>query len=413
MAEKKTKIDLKQRLGKGQPAPGPNGSISSTNPGLPRDPGATNPGVPAPVSSPIVGSNDVRPPAAVAGAPVGGGIPAPVLPPPTAAPSGGLPAPPFGSPGAFAKAPEVANPFAKNEPKRPQRPQDIKIEVGAEAVEAARAMRKFIAVAGVGGALAGILIGSVIGSGYSTSKRESSALEGAAMLAQDVDAANAKVDQLSAKIGEAVKEMEARKFPENFVKDLGGISVPFDGSKLVGRGVGNYDRRTLTLLFQYVADVQALNSRKEALQGLFGSQKQAIKAALEQGEKPQLNYTILVTKSPKGPVASLAPLTTPFAVNSDWPKSLSMNNLVTREKQDILRYEAGDVFSTAEKRVGIPLESQSVAAAFPNDVSSRVLSELFKTRQLLVGSTGEGETNAGVIKNGKELAKSLREMGKK
>ncbi|HEU4407592.1 MAG TPA: hypothetical protein VFS43_20165 [Polyangiaceae bacterium] len=379
-----------------------------------RDPGATSPGVlPAPV---LPGSNDIRPPV---------GIPAPVLP--TTSIGGGVPAPPFvpppvgsgpadaANPFDAAKPFEQPNPFATGETRRPARPQEIKIEVGAEAVEAAKAMRKFIAYAGAGGAVIGILIGTVVGQGYANSKRESNAIEGAGMLAQDVEASNAKIDQLNAKIGEAVKEMKARKFPENFVKDLGGISVPFDGGKLVGRGVGSYDRRTLNLLFQYVADVQALNTRKEALQGLFGGQKQAIKNALEQGEKPQIGYTILVTKSQKGPVASIAPLGAPFALGADWPKSLSMNNLVTREKQDIARYEAGDFFSTQEKRVGIPVEPESVAAAFPNDISARVLSELAKTSQLLNGEPGGdgGEASAGVIKNGKELAKALREMGKK
>jgi hypothetical protein len=414
MAEKKTKIDLKQRLAKGQPAPSPNGPISPATPGLARDPGATNPGiVPAPAAG-LPGSNDIRPP---------GGIPAPVLP--TTSIAGGVPAPPFApatpttsaadsaNPFEVAKPFEKPNPFATGETRRPVR-QEIRVEVGAEAVEAVKAMRKFITVAGVLGALAGLLIGAGVGQGYANSKRESNALEGAVMLAQDVDAANAKIDQLNAKIGEAVKELKGRKFPENFVKDLGGISVPFDGGKLVGRGVGSYDRRTLNLLFQYVADVQALNSRKEALQGLFGGQKQAIKTALEQGEKPQIGYTILVTRSSKGPVASLAPLGAPFAVSGDWPKTLSMNNLVTRERQDINRYEAGDFYSTAEKRAGIPLEPESVAAAFPNDISARVLSELAKTAQLLNGEPGgEGESSAGVIKNGKELSKALREMGKK
>jgi hypothetical protein len=414
MAEKKTKIDLKQRLAKGQPGPSPNGPSPMT-PGYGRDPGATSPGVvPAPV---LPGSNDIRPPV---------GIPAPVLP--TTSIAGGVPAPPFvpAPPGAppsadpsnpfdVAKPFEQPNPFATGETRRPARPQEIKIEVGAEAVEAAKAMRKFIAVAGAAGAVAGILIGAGLGQGYANSKRESNAIEGAVMLAQEVDAANAKVDQLNAKIGEAVKEMKARKFPENFVKDLGGISVPFDGSKLVGRGVGSYDRRTLNLLFQYVADVQALTSRKEALQGLFGSQKQAIKSALEQGEKPQIGHTVLIIRSAKGPVASLAPLSQPFALGGDWPKALSMNNLVTREKQDIARYETGDIYSTADRRFGIPVEPESVAAAFPNDISARVLSELAKTSQLLNGEPGGdgGEASAGVIKNGKELSKALREMGKK
>ncbi|HEU4534768.1 MAG TPA: hypothetical protein VFS00_11645, partial [Polyangiaceae bacterium] len=296
MAEKKTKIDLKQRLAKGQPAPGGNGPISSTDPGLVgRDPGATNPGVPAPSPS----QNDIRPPVV--------GIPVPVLPPTAKTSGGGVPVPPFAPTPSAAEAGVgvgtspfgTKNPFATKpapEPVRPQRPQDIKIEVGAEAVEATKAMRKFIGVAGAGGVVVGILLGWVIGSGREVSKREANVIKGAGLLAQDVDAANAKIEALNAKLAEAAKELEAKRFPENFVKDLGGITVPFDGGKLVGSGVGSYKARTANLAFQYVADVQALNARKESLQGLFGSQKATIKAALEQRDKPQVGYTMLVFK---------------------------------------------------------------------------------------------------------------------
>jgi hypothetical protein len=417
MAEKKTKIDLKQRLAKGQPAPGANGPISSTDPGLVgRDPGSTSPGVPAPSpSAPVL--NDIRPPVV--------GIPAPVLPATAKTNSGGgVPVPPFAPTpsvdpaivGSSTNPFGTKNPFATApppEPKRPQRPQDIKIEVGAEAVEATKAMRKFIAVSGVAGVLVGVLLGMVIGGGRETSKREASVIKGASLLAQDVDVANGKIEALNAKLAEAAKEMDAKRFPENLVKDLGGISVPFDSGKLIGSGVGSYKLRTANLLFQYVADVQALTARKGALQGLFGSQKVAIKTALEQRDKPQIGHTMLVFRSPKGPVASVAPLGSTFPLNNDWPKALSINNLVTREKQEIARYEAGDFYSTQERRVGIPIEPESINAAFPNDISSRVVSELIKTRQLLNGTPGgDDETSAGLIKNGKELAKALREVGK-
>ena len=393
--EKKPKIDLKARLGNKAAAAVPHAAHGSVPPPA---------GMPAPVVAP--------PPAAFAG-----GIPAPVVAPVSVPPpGGGIPVPPFAT---SPRGHEPPNPFApppqRVAPPPPPRPQDIKVEVGAEAVEAAKQMKKFIVVAGVAGSLAGMLIGYVVGQGSANSKREGQAISGAADLSKDVKASNEKIKALSDKIGEAVKSLKERKFPESFAQELAGLAIPFDGDKLVGRSIGAYDSTTLNGLFQYTADVQALNARKDALKGLFIGQKQKIKDALEAGSKPQIGYTLLVIKGPKGPVGSLAPIQEPFALDADWPKTFKMTNLVSREVQEVSRYDSGDVLSSREKRVGIPIEPQSLGAAFPNDVSNRILSELSKTAELLNGveGTGDEETRPGLLKTGTKLVESLNKIASK
>lgn len=392
--EKKPKIDLKARLGKTMVA------------GAGAAPGATpTPGVvPPPVGS-------VPPPA----------IPAPVIPapvtsrtsvPPPAVASGGIPVPPFAQPAANPFAPKAA-PAA---PAPPPRAAEIKVEVGTEAVEAAKKNRKFIGIAGVVGALLGVAIGWQFGAGSERGAREKFTISKAGDLAKEVETANVKIKELATKIKAASDSMRTKKFPETFAAELGALNIPFDAANLAGKGVGGYDAKTLDMLFQYTSDVQALNTRKDALKSLFSGQKKAIQETLESGEKPQLRYTLLVINGPKGPVGSLAPIADPFALGGDWPKEYKMQNLISKEVQTVSRYDKGEPFSTKDKRIGIPIEPDSLSAAFPNDISGRVLSELAKTAQVLNGvqaATPDDEEKAGLIKNGDLLVESLKKISAK
>jgi hypothetical protein len=399
--EKKPKIDLKARLANKTAAAQPAATGSVPPPA----------GIPAPV---------VAPPAAATS---GGGIPAPVVAPvaapPATASGGGIPVPPFATP---ARGGQPPNPFAPPPaapapPPPPPRPQDIKIEIGAEAVEAAKQMKKFIVVAGVAGSLAGMAIGYVVGQGSANSKRETQAISGAAELSKDVTKANEKIKALNDKIGEAVKTLaKDHKFPDTFAKELGDLDVPFDGDKLVGRSVGAYDSATLNALFSYTSDVQALNARRDALKSLFIGSRKRIEEALEAGQKPTIAYTLLVIPGPKGPVGSLAPVQDAFPIDqAEWPKTFKMTNLVSKEVQEVTRYTSGDILSTRDKRIGIPIEPQSLGAAFPNDISTRILSELAKTGELLQGVEGQGEdeTRPGLLKTGAKLVESLNKIAAK
>lgn len=394
--EKKPKIDLKARLGKtmvgvGAPPPPAGGVVPPPAPGsVPPPAGAT----PLPAPTPAASGGRVS------------------VPPPAASP--GIPAPPFAQPRASAP---IDNPFAPKPaaaaPAPPPKPAEIKLEVGAEAAEAAKAKNKLIVLAGVAGVVGGVLIGSLIGKGMQVKSDDQSARDGAGLLAKDVEASNAKIKELAEKIKTAGESIKAKKFPDNFATELGGLNIPFDGEKLSGRGIGKYDSKTLTALFQYTADVSALNARKDALKSLFTSQKAAIVSQLESAETPKVGYTIIITKAEKGPVASLAPIKDPFKLQGDWPKEFTMQNLVSRQEQKVNRFETGEPFSTKDKQFGVPLEPMSVGAAFPNDVSSRIQSEIAKTVQLLAGvqaATPDDEDKPGLIKNGEALVAGLKKI---
>lgn len=393
--EKKPKIDLKARLGKNMVGAG----------------GAA--GTPAPVVPPAAGS--VPPPAIPAPAAAAPAAPAASggrasIPPPAMSP--GIPVPPF------AAAAPIDNPFAPKAPAPPPapppKPAEIKVEVGAEAVEAAKKSRKFIGVAGAVGVVLGIGIGWSFGGNAERGRREVVSIQGAADLVKDVEASNAKVKDLAAKIKAAGDSMKQKKFPETFVTELGALNIPFDGDKLQGKGIGGFDAKTLNLVFQYTTDVAALNSRKDALKSLFSGQKKAIQDVLE--EKPVMKYSVIITKGPKGAAASLVPISEPFLLSGDWPKDFKAQDLVNRQVLSLTRYDSGEPFSTQQKQLGIPLEPVSTGAAFPNDISTRVLSELSKTATILNGvkaSSPDEEDQAGVIRNGELLVEALKKIAAK
>jgi hypothetical protein len=391
MAEpKKTKIDLKTRLG--NKGAGASGRISAPPGGIPA-PVITGPAIPTP----------------------GAAVP----PPPLA--SGGIPVPPFAQPSAPVAPPKPTGPTVdpndpyatvKGTPEMIRAP-EIKIDTSDAAHEAAKGMRKFIAIAGVAAAVVGFVIGNVYGTGSESSRREKIAIAGAGVLSKDVETANVKVKELAEKITGVVASLKEKKFPENFATELGALNIPFDGDKLGGKGIGSYDGPTLKLLLAYTSDIEALNDRKDALKNLFSNQKTKITQALQSNEKPLIGFTLLVIKTPKGnAVGSLAPITEPFGLDADWPKEFKMKNTASGEVQTVTRYESADPTSTKDKRFGIPVEPSSLSAAFPNDITGKILGEVIKTGELLNGTGGE-DGSPGLLKNGEALVASLKKIAAK
>jgi hypothetical protein len=233
------------------------------------------------------------------------------------------------------------------------------------------------------------------------------------MLSKDVETANVKVKELADKITAVVASLKEKKFPETFATELGALNIPFDGDKLGGKGIGSYDGPTLKLLLAYTSDIEALNDRKDALKNLFSGQKTKIVQALQSNEKPLIGYTLLVIKTPKGnAVGSLAPITEPFGLDSDWPKEFKMKNTASGEVQTVTRYESSDPTSTKDKRFGIPVEPSSLSAAFPNDITGKILGEVIKTGELLNGTGGE-DGSPGLLKNGEALVVALKKIAAK
>ena len=396
--EKKPKIDLKARLGKGAAAGG-----------------GTPVGVPAATSSlssmppPQIGS--VAPPAI-------GSIPPPqVAAVPRGMPTvpGGVPAPPFG--GAAAAPQESTDAFGARvaAPVRAA-PTTFKIELDAETVAAAQKGGKRATILSAITLLLGLAVGFAWGGSSANNKGANAALQGASELITEIDQSQAKVKEMSDKIGAAVKSLKEKKFPASFANDLGGLSIPFGPDKLAGRSIGRFDPRTLSMLFSYASDVDALNTRKDALKNLFSAQKKAIEDALGAGTNPKVAWTVFIQKSPAhGPVGFIAAMNPAEAFaykEAKWPESFKISN--GRELVQTDRYQGKDVISTDKKIVAVPLDPDSVSASFPTDVLGRITGELAKTDDIMSGSGAPGsDDEQGILKKGEQLLIALRKIGAK
>ena len=394
--EKKPKIDLKARLGKGAAGGGtPAGAPTTSSYGS--------------MPPPQVGS--VAPPA------IGS------IPPPQAggghrgiAPGGGVPAPPFGG---HATA-ETTNEFGQRVAASVRSaPTTFKIELDAETVAAAQKGGKRATILSAITLIIGLAVGFAWGGSSANNKGAMSALQGAQELVTEIDQSQGKIKEIADKIGGAVKGMKEKKFPASLANDLGGLSIPFGPDKLAGRSIGRFDPRTLSMLFSYASDVDSLNSRKDALKNLFTGQKKAIEDALGAGTNPKVSWTVFIQKSPAhGPVGVIAGInpTDAFAYkDAKWPESFKIST--GRELVQTERFMGGakeGVFSTEKKVLAIPLDPDSVMTSFPTDILGRITSELAKTEGIMNGSGTPGqEDEQGILKKGEQLLIALRKIGAK
>jgi len=396
--EKKPRIDLKARLGKAQAGAGAPAAAAAVPAAMP--------------AMPSRGTSSVVPPAALGSTPPPLGSTPPPMPAGFGAAAPGVPVPPFGSQRPAADpfgAPVAAAPIARA-------PQTIKIELDEETMRAAQKGGKRAGILGAIALIAGLGIGFMVGGRYSDSKGATIALQGAQELVGDIEKSQAKIKELTEKIGAAVKDLKDRKFPEAFANDLGGLSIPFGADKLAGRNIGRFDARTLQMLFSYTNDVEALNDRKDAMRNLFTGQKKAILDALGAAQTPKVGWSVFVQKSPAhGPVAVIGALNPTDAFGykeANWPGKFKIAS--GRELVDADRYTGGDVFSTEKKVVAIPVDPDSVVSSFPNDILSRITGELAKTEAVLAGSGTPGaDDETGVVKKGDMLLAALKKIGAK
>ncbi|HMI89499.1 MAG TPA: hypothetical protein VK550_35735 [Polyangiaceae bacterium] len=395
--EKKPKIDLKARLGKGAgggtPAAVPAASSFSSMP--PPHIGSAAPPAIGSIPPPQVGSV----PRGIA--PIGGGVPAP----------------PFGGPPA---ATETTDAFGQRVAAGPVRsaPTTFKIELDAETVAAAQKGGKRATILSAIALLVGLGVGFAWGGSSVNNKGANAALQGAQELIGEIDQSQAKIKDIAEKIGGAVKSMKEKKFPASFAGDMGGLSIPFGPDKLAGRNIGRFDPRTLSMLFSYASDVDSLNGRKDALKNLFTGQKKAIEDALGAGSNPKVAWTVFIQKSPAhGPVGVIAAINPADAFSykeAKWPESFKIST--GRELVQTERFQGGKegVFSTEKKVFAVPLDPDSVSTSFPTDILGRITSELAKTEGIMNGSGAPGEEDEqGILKKGEQLLIALKKIGAK
>jgi hypothetical protein len=406
--EKKPKIDLKARLGKG--------AGGATPP--PPTAGIPVPAVPAPAAS-------------------GGGGGGGMANVPSSAPGGGgglamPPGIPVGPPPAFGKVSHAAldpsNPLAAaatpyRAPAPPPPPQPQRIEVDEMAVQEARkGARKQGLIAGLVAAAVLGAIGYIAGGAMETNKGRQKSVGDAKSLAGDVAKSRDQLKTIADKV-EAGRNslLKDKKFPDALAKELGGINVDFDGNKLAGVRFSGFPQETTSTLIEYITSVQTLNDRKTAIIGLLQRLQKPITEQLTQGQKTNINYVVFFGRQDpsRNPFAMLAPLTKPIEAANPTaialPAEFTATDPTTRQNISAPKYTTGNL----DKPSAVYVLPKSIEAACPSETSgsiaqlgsqlSRVITDI-RGEQAAPGGDVVTETKPGLLDKADKLGTNLNRV---
>ncbi|MGO8998281.1 MAG: hypothetical protein ACLQVI_33600 [Polyangiaceae bacterium] len=395
--DKKPKIDLKARLGKqggaaAAPAPTPM-------------PGGVVPQATRSQPPPMVGSPQAPP-----GVPVG--------PPPRFAPASQAPMDPSNPLAA------VATPY-RPPPMQQQAPAPVatRIEVDEGVVhEARRGALKRGMVIGliIAAALGGV--GFVAGGASEQGKAREKSKGDAASLSEDLTKAKDTLTKLADKMEEGVKTLSGGKFPDKLSGDLGGLNVAFDGSELAGRRFSGFPQETTAMLVDFITSVQALNDRKELVQGLLTKLQ---KPMTDQMNAPpgsgSITLIAAVQKDATGnPYAFLAPLSPAitFTSSSDikWPPQFTFSDpMGGGSNASAPRYTGGDISKAA---AAIPVVGKTFEKVCPSEAAGGVAQLRAQIGGFIRDIRGEGaaapdvvtDTKAGLIERADKLLLGLQKV---
>jgi hypothetical protein len=341
--DKKPKIDLKARLGKTAQQTPPPGPVAPAG-GVPR-----------------------------ASAPVGAGMQGAVPGVPVGAP------PPFSSrPSSPAPAIDPSNPLVAvaapyRPPAPPPQPQAHRIEVDEMAVQHARrgALKAGVVI---GLVVAGFtaVIGFVGGQSMQQGSDRKKSVADAKELVADVTKARDVLKTLADKVEAGGRSLAGeRKFPDTLAKDLGGLNVDFDGTKLEGRRFSGFTAATAHDLVDFITAVQAINDRKDLVAGLLTRLQKPItdQLAIPAGQA-NVSQVIVVLPDPSGNLSGfLEPLAAPIAVskeNINLPPKFTFANPKGSGNTELPRYTGGDISNKPAAIYVVPKTFETVCPSATN-----------------------------------------------
>lgn len=374
--EKKPKIDLKARLGKtavGNQTPPPMGAVVPP-PGAPSASGSGAP--PAPVSSKPVQQ-----------APMGMALPGvPVGPPPGYQP----PAPQM----------DPNNPLAAAvQPYRapaPPPPAAQRIEFDDVTVQEAR--KKGMRTGITTGLVAAVLfaaVGFIAGGAQETSKGRGKSVLDAQGLAADVNKSKESIKALADKVEAGKKDLAAKKFPDTLSRDLGGINVDFDGSKLAGRRFSGFPSETTSQLVEFITAVQTLNDRKLALANLLTRLQKPLTESWASQGKATVQHIVVVEKDASNTFATLTLLKEP--IQGQAPNIVFPNELITKDNKKVPRWTGGDL----GKGAAVPVVPRSFESVCPSETAGQMAQLMSQLSKLLTDLKGEGAAAEGIVQDSK------------
>jgi hypothetical protein len=356
--------------------------------------------------------------------------PAPSAPPP------GVPVgpPPRFAPAANAPALDPSNPLAAvATPYRPppsavaaaqMAPAPARIELDEGLVHEARSSgtkRGMVIGLIVAAVLGGV--GFVAGGASEQGKAREKSKGDATSLGEDLTKAKDTLSKLADKMDEGVKTLGGGKFPDKLASDLGGLNVAFDGSELAGRRFSGFPQQTTAMLVDFITSVQALNDKKDLIQGLLTKLQ---KPMTDQMNAPpgsgSITLVAAIMKDPTGnPSAFLAPLATPIAFTSSsdikWPTQFTFTDPGGGGSNATApRYTNGDISKTPS---AVPVVSKTFEKVCPSEAAAGAIQLRVQIGGFLRDIKGETaaaggdvvtDTKAGLIERADKLLVELQKV---
>ncbi len=269
-----------------------------------------------------------------------------------------------------------------------------------EVVQAQKAGRSKVMLLAAFTLAIGLGIGYGVGGLAEASKGADAALLGAQSLVKEIEAANTKVSELNDTLKAAAGKVKEGKYPSEEIEKLGAVDIPFDGTNLVGKGIGRYNATAVSLLLGYSSAVADVESQTEKLRRLFGAFKPQWEQIEAEAKEPKVHWGLVVADGPKGKWAKMTPLAKPFSVK-EWASEVE----VGKSKMSV--YKKGD----PEGSEVIPVDPTTEAGVCPNNIQLRLMGALLDLGSSIVGDSTPGHEVPGVIDQGNKLVDQLKKIG--
>lgn len=378
--KKKSKINLRDRLGKSTPA-----GVAGVTPMPTPAPSGGGMAVP-PVSEPGVAGPGARPPSVA---------PAAMAPPPGL--SSGIPLPPFAQP---RQAPRA-------EPKPTAAQQTIKVEVGEEIEQERKKWKQRLALTGLAGAVVGAVIAFIAGSSKADGDRLRAAARGAGLLEKDVKVAVEKLKDLDTKLGEAADKLKAKTYPDDLAQSLASLKIPFEASNLERKGLGP-QQSILRMAISFTMKVETIDKNRESLRNIVTIAKDPITKAWKEETAPVANYSVIFRSEGGKAAADLVPNKEPFPWKGDWAANYKVVKLEGGRPADksATRWVKGDIMGS--DTIAIPVDPKTMAAFTSEALIGKLAKAIYDMRLELAGDKNDPNGTGGLVKIGDDLANELR-----
>jgi hypothetical protein len=199
----------------------------------------------------------------------------------------------------------------------------------------------------------------------------------AGALAEEVkkarDSLVALADKLDAGRNSLVKD---KKFPQDLSKELGGMTIDFDGTKLAGRRFSGMSKEATQMLLDFISSVNGVNDRRKFVQALLARLQKPITDQLQAAAKNAplpVQWVVVFEKETVASGAFLTPLATPFIATTSTPNlppKLTVVNIRGSGNVEVPRYAGGNF--PDKGAAAVPVIPATFDAACPSETRGQI-----------------------------------------